>query len=245
MFFSIGSNLVKSGLLCNGTEIFCNFGAVEAIFIRLAFMILRYRVSLPGIKGFARVYELKSTTTLYDFHKRMRDDMDFSHDQLIQFKGLDENGNLVARYGMFDLGAGAVDEVTVEETVNRGIARFTYFYDVTDRKSVIVTFEGEVEEEPGRTYPALVESKGPNPVEFENGYVAYEDLPDEQRHLPGESLMAKEDKAEKDADDADDIDDIDTIDDDDDDEEDEEDDLKSSIAEDSDEVYDGSEELLF
>ena len=132
---------------------------------------------------------------------------------------------------MFDLGAGAVDEVTVEETVNRGIARFTYFYDVTDRKSVIVTFEGEVEEEPGRTYPALVESKGPNPVEFENGYVAYEDLPDEQRHLPGESLMAKEDKAEKD--------------DDDDDEEDEEDDLKSSIAEDSDEVYDGSEELLF
>ena len=75
MFFSIGSNLVKSGLLCNGTEIFCNFGAVEAIFIRLAFMILRYRVSLPGIKGFARVYELKSTTTLYDFHKRMRDDI--------------------------------------------------------------------------------------------------------------------------------------------------------------------------
>lgn len=208
-------------------------------------MILRYRVSLPGIKGFARVYELKSTTTLYDFHKRMRDDMDFSHDQLIQFKGLDENGNLVARYGMFDLGAGAVDEVTVEETVNKGIARFTYFYDVTDRKSVIVTFEGEVEEEPGKTYPALVESKGPNPVEFENGYVAYEDLPDEQRHLPGESLMAKEDKADKDADDADDIDDIDTIDDDDDDEEDEEDDLKSSIAEDSDEVYDGSEELLF
>ena len=81
-------------------------------------------------------------------------------------------------------------------------------------------------------------------MEFENGYVAYEDLPDEQRHLPGESLMAKEDKAEKDADDADDIDDIDPIDDDDD-EEDEEDDLKSSIAEDSDEVYDGSEELLF
>ena len=99
-------------------------------------MILRYRVSLPGIKGFARVYELKSTTTLYDFHKRMRDDMDFSHDQLIQFKGLDENGNLVARYGMFDLGAGAVDEVTVEETVNKGIARFTYFYDVTDRKGI-------------------------------------------------------------------------------------------------------------
>jgi hypothetical protein len=31
-----------------------------------------------------------------------------------------------------------------------------------------------------------VESKGPNPVEFENGYVAFEDLPDRQRRLPGE-----------------------------------------------------------
>ena len=32
----------------------------------------------------------------------------------------------------------------------------------------------------------LTESKGPNPIEFENGYVAFEDLPDKQRHLPGE-----------------------------------------------------------
>ena len=28
--------------------------------------------------------------------------------------------------------------------------------------------------------------KGPNPIEFENGYVAFEDLPDSQRHLPGQ-----------------------------------------------------------
>ena len=88
-------------------------------------MALRYRVSLPGIKGFARVYEMTPGTTLYDFHKRMRDDMDFSHDQLIQFKGLDKDGNLVARYGLFDLGAGAVDEVTLADTVKKGITQFT------------------------------------------------------------------------------------------------------------------------
>ena len=205
--------------------------------LALYYMILRYRVSLPGIKGFARVYELKSTTTLYDFHKRMRDDMDFSHDQLIQFKALDENGNLVARYGMFDLGAGVVDEVSLAETVKKGITEFTYFYDVTDRKSVIVTFEGEVDEVPGRTYPALVETKGPNPVEFENGYVAYEDLPDEQRHLPGESTWDKGDEIGDDTD----LDDDDAADLDDDD--DEKDDIKSSYNEDSDIIYDGSEDL--
>ena len=204
-------------------------------------MILRYRVSLPGIKGFARVYELKSTTTLYEFHKRMRDDMDFSHDQLIQFKGLDKNGGLVARYGMFDLGAGVVDEVTLEDTVKKGIVQFTYFYDVTDKKSVVVTCEGEVDEVPGKVYPALVETKGPNPIEFENGYVAYEDLPDEQKHLPGESTWGKGDDAG--ADDADDADDdLPSVDDDDDDDDDE-DDIKSSIDEDSDIIFDGSEDL--
>ena len=96
------------------------------------------------------------------------------------------------------------------------------------------------EEEPGKTYPALVESKGPNPVEFENGYVAYEDLPDEQKHLPGESSWGKGDDAADDADDlTDDIADVDE-----DDEDDEEDDLKSSIEEDSDIIFDGSEDLM-
>ena len=123
-------------------------------------MILRFRVSLPGLKGFARVYEVKSTMTLYEFHKVMRDDMSFPNDQLIQFKGLDQSGSLVARYGMFDLGSGAADEVTVLDTVEKGIASFTYFYNVTDRKSVILTYEGEVEEVPGRSYPCLVETKG-------------------------------------------------------------------------------------
>lgn len=103
------------------------FVTLEAEKLAYVNMILRYRVSLPGIKGFARVYELKPNTTLYEFHKKMRDDMDFSHDQLIQFKGLDKAGALVARYGMFDLGAGAVDDVTLADTLNKGIFSFTYF----------------------------------------------------------------------------------------------------------------------
>ena len=192
-------------------------------------MILKFRVSLPGIKGFARVYELKSTTTLYEFHKIMRDDMNFPHDQLIQFKGLDADGELVARYGMFDLGAGAADEVSVADTVKKGIASFCYFYNATDRKSVIVTYEGEVEPVPGRIYPALVEQKGPDPEAFENGYVAYEDLPDEQKHLPGENPGWGKD-----------AEDIDLEEDDDDDD----DDVKDKVMDDEEDIiFDGSEEL--
>ena len=155
-------------------------------------MVLRYRVTLAGLKGFVRVYEMKSGTTLYDFHKRLRDDLDFPHDQLIQFKALDAAGGLKARYGLFDLGSGAVDEVTLEQTLEKGVASFVYFYDVTNRKSVLIACEGEVEARKGVDYPALVETKGPNPIEFENGYVAYEDLPEDQKHGSPERGWSKD-----------------------------------------------------
>lgn len=170
-------------------------------------MALRYRVSLAGLKGFARVYDLKPTTTLYEFHKLLRSELEFPQDQLIQFKALDADGGLVARYGLFDLGAGAVDTVTFKQTVAKGIASFVYFYDVANRKSVIITYEGEVADVPGALYPLLVETKGPVPAEFENGYVAYEDLPDDQKHL--RNLKAASDDDDFDDDDDDDLDDDD------------------------------------
>ena len=47
-----------------------------------------------------------------------------------------------------------------------------------------MTYEGEAEPRADVVYPLLVESKGPNPVDFENGYVAYEDLPDDKKRKP-------------------------------------------------------------
>ena len=46
-----------------------------------------------------------------------------------------------------------------------------------------MTLEGQAELRPDAAYPLLVETKGPNPVDFENGYVAYEDLPDDKKKL--------------------------------------------------------------
>ena len=93
-------------------------------------MVLRYRVSLSGIKGFTRVYQLRPNTSLYDFHIILRRDLEFAQDQLIQFKALAKDGSLVARYSMFDLGYGTVDEVSLADTVAKGITSFRYFYDV-------------------------------------------------------------------------------------------------------------------
>ena len=157
-------------------------------------MILRYRVSLPGLKGFARVYEVKDTTSLYSFHKQMRADMDFPQDQVVLFKAFDAAGNVAARYSVFqDFGFGTIDGVTAGECHKRGEDKFIYFYDTTNVKSVIVTFEGEGELRPYAVYPLLVESKGPNPIEFENGYVAFEDLPDDKKKDPDDEDFDEDD----------------------------------------------------
>lgn len=203
-------------------------------------MIYSYRVTLAGIKGFYRIYEMSGATTLYDFHKQMRSDMEFAQDQLIMFKALNDVGGVVARYGLFDLGNGTVDKVTVEQTAKAGVKSFIYFYDVLNKKSVIVTLEGIREGNGGA--PMIVDSKGPNPIEFENGYVAFEDLPDSQRHLPGQkpdwdSLGDDDDKDEDEGDGSGD----DSSDEDDDKDEDDE---KDDGDEDGKEVYDGTEDLL-
>lgn len=163
-------------------------------------MVMKYRVSLPGIKGFARVYEIKGNSSLYTFAKRMRTDMSFPQDQIVLFKAFDAAGTVSARYGVFDLGAGTIDSVTLEQTVKRGEISFVFFYDTTNAKSVIVTYEGEVAERKGVIYPCLVETKGPDPIEFENGYVAFEDLPDDkkQKFLDGE--LDDSDDADEDGD---------------------------------------------
>ena len=165
-------------------------------------MILRYRVSLPGLKGFARVYEIKDTTSLYSFHKQMRADMDFPQDQVVLFKAFDAAGNVAARYSVFaDFGFGTIDSVTAGECHKRGEDKFIYFYDTTNVKSVIVTFEGEGELRLNAIYPLLVETKGPNPIEFENGYVAFEDLPDDKKKDPDDDDFEDDDDDEAEEDD--------------------------------------------
>lgn len=180
-------------------------------------------MTLAGIKGFFRVYYVNGSNTLYTFHKQIRADLEFPLDQPILFKGLDEKGNVVARWALVDLGAGTVDQVKVSDTIKQGVRSFVYFYDIASKKSVIITLEGDADKEV--LIPTLMESKGPIPLEFENGYVAFEDLPDDRRHLPGERRAV--------ADDDEDFDDGDE--DDDDDEDDEADDEKEEI------IYDENE----
>ena len=164
-------------------------------------MVYTYRVTLEGIKGFFRVYKINGDNSLYTFHKQLRADLEFTVDQPILFKAFDAAGNVAARYALTDLGFGTVDAVSIAKTVKDGIVKFVYFYDIAARKSVTVTLEAE---EPGSiSGPTLMESKGPIPLEFENGYVAFEDLPQQRRRLPGEISDEDDDDDDDDEEDSD------------------------------------------
>lgn len=161
-------------------------------------MVYTYRVTLDGIKGFFRVYKISGDNSLYTFHKQLRADLEFTVDQPILFKAFDAAGNVAARYALTDIGFGTVDAISIEKTVKDGIVRFVYFYDIAARKSVTITLEAE---EPGTVAgPTLEESKGPIPLEFENGYVAFEDLPQQRRVLPGEMPVGEDDDEDEDDD---------------------------------------------
>ena len=64
-----------------------------------------------------------------------------------------------------------------------------------------MTFEGEGNLRPNAIYPLLVETKGPNPIEFENGYVAFEDLPDDKKKDPDDDDFDDDDDAVEEEDD--------------------------------------------
>lgn len=164
-------------------------------------MNYKYRVTLAGIKGFFRIYHINANNTLYTFHKQLRADLEFPMDQPILFKALDGSGNVVARWALVDLGEGTVDTVHIADTIKKGVASFVYFYDIKSKKSVVITLEGQVDD--NVLLPTVIETKGPIPLEFENGYVAFEDLPDTRRRLPGQPAFGDDEEADDEDDDED------------------------------------------
>jgi len=127
--------------------------------------------------------------------------MDFPQDQMILFKAVDASGAAIARYSVVNLGKGTVDDVTLGDCHKAEQDHFVYFYDTTNKKSVLLDFVEEAGKEArGVFYPNLVEVKGPNPIEFENGYVAFEDLPADKQKDPDDEDWDDEDDEDLDDD---------------------------------------------
>lgn len=125
-----------------------------------------------------REYEIKGETSLYRLHDFLLNDLDFSPDQMVAFRGLDENERTRSEYGLFDMGDGPMDMVTVEDTVKKGEVVLLYVFDIRKDRSIRLALAGEAVLSPRASYPRLVAEKGRNPEQFANGYDDLEQYPE-------------------------------------------------------------------
>ena len=136
-------------------------------------MICKYKATIPGSKVFMREYEIKSDISLYSLHNFLLNDLDFSPDQMVAFRGLNNEGLVKDEYGLFDMGCGTMDSVSIESTLKRGETTLEYVYDLHKNHLIVLTFIGDTEMMPRSSYPRLVAEKGRNPEQFAD---KYEDL---------------------------------------------------------------------
>lgn len=140
--------------------------------------IYNYKATFPFSKIFFRKYEIKGTTTLFQLHRYLLDDLGFAPDQMIAFKGLGEDGKVKSIYGLFDMGAGTMDGVTIEKTISKGETELLYLFDIKKNHYIKLSLEGTSDFVIHASYPRLVQEKGRIPEQFAAKYDNYDLIPD-------------------------------------------------------------------
>lgn len=137
--------------------------------------ILQFKASLSGHKSFVREYELRSDMKLYALHEFISEDLDFTKDQMVLFRGLKNGDEIAGEYGLFDFGCGSLDTVRIKEVLERGEVTLFYVFDLHKNRYIRLDFSGEVELVPRKYYPRCTFSKGLNPSQFSDLYDDIED----------------------------------------------------------------------
>ncbi|MEF9930900.1 MAG: hypothetical protein RSC28_06830 [Bacteroidales bacterium] len=141
-------------------------------------MIYKYKATIPGSKVFLREYEIKGETTLYSLHDYLLNDLGFAPDQMVAFRGLNDKEKVMSEYGLFDMGDGTMDTVTIAKSLSKGEVSLLYVFDLHKDKFIKLTFIEEVEPAIRASYPRLVAEKGRNPEQFANGYDDFDQFAD-------------------------------------------------------------------
>lgn len=142
-------------------------------------MVYRFKASIDGNKIFMREYEIKGESSLYAFHRFLQNDLGFAPDQMVLFRGVSKGEKVKAEYGLFDMGDGTIDKVSVEKAVGKGEITLQYVYNTFKDKSIRLEFLGTEEPLSRRSYPRLVAERGRNPDQFSDDYDDFEPI------LPG------------------------------------------------------------
>ena len=130
--------------------------------------IYRFRATSLTSKQFFRLYDLPAEITMFELNTFLVADLDFAPDQMIAFRAVDKDGKVKGVYGMFDLGSGTIDKVTIGQCLKNGAVVLHYIFDLQRNKYLILTFEGESEPLRHANYPCLVQERGRVPGQFDS-----------------------------------------------------------------------------
>jgi len=139
-------------------------------------MVYKFKASIAGNKIFMREYEIKGVTSLYALHLFLQNDLGFAPDQMVVFRGLNSADKVKGEYGLFDLGDGSMDSVSLEKVVGKGETKLQYVYDIYKDKAITLELLSTEEESLRRSYPRLVAEKGKNPEQFSDNYDDFEQM---------------------------------------------------------------------
>lgn len=160
---------------------------------KLENMLLKYKATVPGNKAFLREYEIRSEMKLYKLHEFLRFDLGFAPDQMVVFEALDQDGVLCSEYGLFDMGDGSMDSVSLEKTLERGETVLNYVFDLNSGRYLQLTYLSEAEELPWASYPRTVLEKGVAPSQFAADEEDFGDFPETESVFESDAAAAEED----------------------------------------------------
>lgn len=139
-------------------------------------MVYRYKATIAGNKIFLREYEIKGSISLYSLHLFLQNDLGFAPDQMVMFRGLDKHNKVKGEYGLFNLGDGSMDSVSLDKVISAGQSKLLYVYDISKDRAITLELISKEEELARRSYPRLVAEKGKNPDQFSDNYDDFEQM---------------------------------------------------------------------
>ncbi len=151
-----------------------------------------------------REIHLNPSMSLYKFHEFISREFGFSPDQMVLFNSVSPKGDVKRTFGLFDMGDGSMDSVTIENIINHNEVGFNYIYNISMNLFIFFALEGEVEPMRRMVYPAIVAEKGSAPNQFSAQYDDYETVA-----TPSSSSSSKRRAKDDDCDDDYDDDDYD------------------------------------
>lgn len=167
-------------------------------------MLIKCKATIPGNKIFMREIHLNPSMSLYKFHEFISREFGFSPDQMVLFNSVSPKGDVKRTFGLFDIGDGSMDSVTIENIINHNEVGFNYIYNISMNLFIFFALEGEVEPMRRMVYPAIVAEKGSAPNQFSAQYDDYETVA-----TPSSSSSSKRRAKDDDCDDDYDDDDYD------------------------------------